>query len=43
VRKRRGKKVARVALARRLAEIVYHVWKQEGDFFTVVRHGVVRG
>jgi transposase len=43
VRKRRGKKVARVALARRLAEIVYHVWKQECDFFTVVRHGVVRG
>jgi transposase len=43
VKKRRGKKVARVALARRLAEIVYHVWKQECDFFTVVRHGVVRG
>jgi len=43
VKKRRGKNVARVALARRLAEIVYHVWKQECDFFTVVRHGVVRG
>jgi transposase len=43
VKKRRGKKVARVALARRLAEIVYHVWKRECDFFTVVRHGVVRG
>jgi len=27
VKKRRGKKVARVALARRLAEIVFHVWK----------------
>jgi transposase len=43
VKKRRGKKVARVALARRLAEIVYHVWKHECDYFTVVRHGVVRG
>jgi transposase len=43
VKKRRGKKVARVALARRLAEIVFHVWQQECDYFTVVRHGVVRG
>jgi transposase len=43
VKKRRGKKVARVALARRLAEIVFHVWKQGCDYFTVVRHGVVRG
>lgn len=43
VKKRRGKKVARVALARRLAEIVFHVWTQECDYFTVVRHGVVRG
>jgi len=43
VKKRRGKKVARVALARRLAEIVFHVGQQECDYFTVVRHGVVRG
>lgn len=43
VKKRRGKKVARVALARRLAEIVFHVWHQECDYFTVVRHGVARG
>jgi transposase len=43
VKKRRGKQVARVALARRLAEIVFHVWRQECDYFTVVRHGVVRG
>ena len=43
VKKRRGKKVARVALARRLAEIVFHVWKHECDYFTVARHGVVRG
>jgi transposase len=28
VKKRRGKKVARVALARRLVEVVFHVWKQ---------------
>jgi hypothetical protein len=28
---------------RRLAEIVFHVWHQERDYFTVVRHGVVRG
>jgi transposase len=43
VKKRRGKKVARVAVARRLAEIIFHVWQQECDYFTVVRHGVVRG
>jgi len=43
VKKRRGKKVARVALARRLAEIVFHVWKHECDYFTVVRRDVVRG
>jgi transposase len=43
VKKRRGRSVARVALARRLAEIVYHVWKQECDYFTVVRRDVVRG
>ena len=43
MKKRRGRNVARVALARRLAEIVYHVWKHECDYFTVVRHGVVRG
>ncbi len=43
VKKRRGKKVARGAVARRLAEIIFHVWQQECDYFTVVRHGVVRG
>jgi transposase len=42
VKPRRGRNVARVALARRLVEIVYHVWKQECDDFTVIRHGVVR-
>ncbi len=39
VKKRRGRSVARVALARRLAEIVYHVWKHECDYFTVLRRG----
>jgi transposase len=43
VKKRRGKHVARVALARRLAEIVFHVWNEECDYFAVVRHGVVQG
>ncbi len=43
VQRRKGKKVARVALARRLAEIVYHVWKEEIDYFTVLRRGGVRG
>jgi hypothetical protein len=38
-----SKKIARVALARRLAEIVDHVWKQELDDVVVLRHGVVRG
>jgi hypothetical protein len=32
-----------VALARRLVEIVYHVWKHDCDYFTVLRRGAVRG
>jgi len=43
VQQRKGKKVARVALARRLAEIVYQVWKEESDYFTVLRWSGVRG
>jgi transposase len=43
VQHRKGKKIARVALARRLAEIVYHVWKEDLDYFVVLRRGVVRG
>jgi transposase len=43
VQKRRGRKIARVAVARRLATIVFHVWKQECDYFTVVRPGVCAG
>jgi hypothetical protein len=39
----KGKKIDRVALARRLSEIVYHVWKEELDYFVVLRRGVVRG
>jgi hypothetical protein len=38
-----GSSISSVALARRLAEIVFHVWQQECDYFTVVRRGVVRG
>ena len=43
VQHRKGKKIARVALARRLAEIVYHVWKDDVDYWTLLRRGVVRG
>ncbi len=43
VEQRKGKKVARVALARRLAEIVYHIWRDEIDYFEVLRRGGVRG
>jgi transposase len=43
VQQRKGAKVARVALARRLAEICYQVWKEETDFLAVRRRGGVRG
>jgi transposase len=43
VQQRKGAKVARVALARRLAEICYQVWKEETDFLAVLRRGGVRG
>jgi transposase len=43
VQHRKGKKIARVALARRLAKIVYHVWKDHGEYWTVLRRDVVRG
>jgi transposase len=42
VQQRTGQKTARVALARRLAEIVYHCWKEELDYWTMLRRGVVR-
>jgi transposase len=41
--KRRGKKIARVALARRMTEIVYQIWKEENDFIEVLRRSGVRG
>jgi transposase len=37
--RRKGKKVARVALARRLTEIVYHVWRDQVTYFTLLRRG----
>jgi len=40
VQQRKGMKIARVALARRLAEIVYQIWKHDLDFVTLVRGGV---
>lgn len=43
VQGRKGKKVARVALARRLAEIVYQVWKGERDYGRVLRRSAVQG
>lgn len=39
VQHRRGTKIARVALARRLAEIIYHAWKDERDFFEMLQRG----
>jgi transposase len=43
MKQRRGTKIARVALARRLVEIVYHVWKHDCEYFTMLRRGAVRG
>lgn len=43
VKHRKGTKIARVALARRLAELVYHVWKDHCDYFAMLRGGTVRG
>jgi transposase len=42
VQQRKGMKIARVALARRLAEIVYQIWKHDMDFVTLVCGGVRR-
>jgi transposase len=43
VQQRTGQKRARVALARRLAELVYQCWKTDLDYWTILRRGVVRG
>lgn len=42
VQSRRGAKIARVALARRLAEIAYHIWKDDSHFFAVLQRLGVR-
>jgi transposase len=43
IQQRTGKKRARVALARRLADLVYQCWKTDLDYWTIRRRGVVRG
>jgi transposase len=43
IQQRKGKKIARVALARHLAGIVYHVWKQEIDYIEFLRHRGLSG
>lgn len=43
VQRRKGTRVARVALARRLSEIVYHVWKTDTDYLTMVSRSVRAG
>jgi transposase len=41
--RRKGKKIARVGLARKLTEIVYHVWKDEIDYREFHCRTAVRG
>jgi transposase len=43
IQRRKGKKLARVALARRLAELVYHVWKHDHDYLALLNRPGVRG
>lgn len=43
LQQRKGTKIARVAAARRLAEIAYQVWKEESDYLAVLRRTSVRG
>jgi hypothetical protein len=43
VQRRQGATGARVALARRLAEIIAQGWKEETDCLAVRRRGGVRG
>jgi transposase len=40
IRKRKGNKIARVAIARRLATYVYHMLKEEKTYTEVVSYGV---
>ena len=41
--RRKGKRVARVALARRLSEILYQVWKTDSDYWTTLSRSVRAG
>ncbi len=43
IQRRRGKPIARIALARRLAELVYQVWKTETDYFGILHRTGVQG
>ncbi len=43
MQQRKGKMIARVALARRLAEIAYRVWKEDCDYLALLRRGAVQG
>jgi transposase len=43
VKQRKGTKIARVGLARRLTEIVYHVWKDKSDYEQYLSRHCVRG
>lgn len=43
MQRRRGIKIARVALARRLSEIVYQVWKTETDYFSTMNRTACAG
>jgi hypothetical protein len=43
LQRRKGTKIARVAVARRLAEIAYQVWKEDSDYLAVLRRTSVRG
>ena len=43
VRQRKGKKIARVGLARKLTEIVYHVWRDKIDYQEFHCRTAVRG
>jgi transposase len=43
ISRRKGKKIARVGLARKLTEIVYHVWRDEIDYRAFHCRTAVRG
>lgn len=43
VSRRKGKKIARVGLARKMTEIIYHVWKEGIDYNEFLRRNAMRG